>query len=654
MFSIEVKDQPLNWIAAIFDDVAAGEAYKSKLTAAGHENVELIAISVPNYPVYAIERTTKDDAGNDQNYFEYASEEGYLQLIREQKLQQVEDDWEVYFNAYIFEEAYFQDTLESSQMGAINHVHVDNYFLKRENAEESLSTSTISRFAAGWNLDGLDKLFDKYMAEGSPEKKEELAVAGYMSLFASMHYDFICGKLGDYGMDLILPMADKVSLLLGKKVWEMYSSVYMILLEDAIENHPDLVDKYFMEAENAINENMNADPDERQDGFDHLAKIYDSIAEYRHFSAGHWQKALAFIKESIAIAPAEGNWYFYLSLLYVPYDVRRTNRISDVREAEPGALYKQWERLRESELEQFKRLASSYVAETPAVFLKIALAFHRLREHLEWLKADMAIFPEADYLFWLNEAKEIKDHSTTRMELTEAAHFLHREGTRLSNIAIIEAAIFHYQWLIERVEAPAFEVHHLASALEDIAAIHLQNQELAKADEFLDKATTFYEEHLELVKSNPSVLMHYTEFLARSYHHQGNNKKPSLAYLNELVIRTEEEGEGMYSGPGLLRLRLALLENNEDEAVFHLTRLLLLHELCIDEEVKKLQQQLQNLPFTRLKSFIDETLSFMKVVEEGYYLDHTIKWETLKKMGFQEVKAAWEERKEVIRSREKI
>ena len=53
--------------------------------------------------MYAIERTKKDDAGNDQNYFEYASEEGYLQLIREQKLQQGEDDWDVYFNSYIFE-----------------------------------------------------------------------------------------------------------------------------------------------------------------------------------------------------------------------------------------------------------------------------------------------------------------------------------------------------------------------------------------------------------------------------------------------------------------------------------------------------------------------------------------------------------------------
>src|SRR5690606_2026517 len=110
----------------------------SKLKAAGHENLVLKEISVPHYPVYAIERTKKDDAGNDQNYFEYASEEGYLQLIREQKLQQGEDDWEVYFNAYIFEETYFQDTLENSQMGALNHVHVDNYFLKRENAEESL------------------------------------------------------------------------------------------------------------------------------------------------------------------------------------------------------------------------------------------------------------------------------------------------------------------------------------------------------------------------------------------------------------------------------------------------------------------------------------------------------------------------------------
>src|SRR5690606_726876 len=152
------------------------------------------------------------------------------------------------------------------------------------------------------------------------------------------------------------------------------------------------------------------------------------------------------------------------------------------------------------------------------------------------------------------------------------AHFLYKEGKRLSNITIIEAAIYHYQWLIERVEAPAFEVFYTASALENIAAIYLQNQEAAKADEFLNKAIAFYEEHLALVKSNPSVLMHYTEFLERCYHHQGNIQKPPLAHLHELAAQTEEEGEGMYSSPTMLRIRLALLESNEGDAVFHLTR----------------------------------------------------------------------------------
>src|SRR5690606_27597326 len=131
------------------------------------------------------------------------------------------------------------------------------------------------------------------------------------------------------------------------------------------------------------------------------------------------------------------------------------------------------------------------------------------------------------------------------------------------------------------------------------------------ANTYLTKAVLLYDQFIDKVHSNRSVLMHYTKFLERCYLYPGNIKKPGLEKIKSLAKQTEEEGEGMYSAPTLLLTRLALYENNEKEAIFHVTRLLLLHELCVDDKLRELQQSSIVGPFSQLQEFLKEILTFM-------------------------------------------
>ena len=645
MFSIEVHDTPLNWVAAIFVDEATGKEFANKVKSVGHKVVEIKEIPLDKYPVYVLERIRKDKEGREVNCFEYASEETYVQQVRELKQNQGTHNWQVYFTAYILEEDYIQYPLESSLMGALDHTHVDNHFLNSENFDKGLECKKITRLASCWNIDALDKYFEIYMKEGSKAQKEELAVEGYISLFCTMDYDFACGKLTRKGIELLLPVADKASALMGKKLWDMYSRAYMILLQDAIENCHEKVSEYFQKAEKSIQENIQTAPDEQQQGYYHLANIYDKMTEYNHFSMEYWTKAIESVQQSLTIAPEEGNWYCYLSLLYVPYRLRKGRRTAGVSDGEAKRRYDQWKTARKAALGQFKVWCFSLLENNFALLLKIALAYNRLKEQLDWLGADRSLFPEEDYLFWLNEAQKVEGHKTTSMDLIEEAHFLHKEGKRLGRIDLIAAAIRHFERLIEKVDATAFEVYYKASALEDIAQIHLDNDDKEKAVEYMDTATAFYGNHLGLVKSNPSVFMHYVAYLERCYLFEGDVVKPSLKSLNNLATQTEEEGRGMYSAPTMMLIRLKLLEHDEEEVVFHLCKLLLLHELCIEDEIRELKSQLVPVSFTQLQHFLDDTLKFMKEVSEGYYLDPAIKWNELKRLGREKVKEAWEARK---------
>ena len=530
-------------------------------------------------------------------------------------------------------------------------------FQNNEDPEKEVETEQIAELASNWDLDGLENLYEKYVENGSPEEKNALAVDGFLSLFFVMDYDFACGKLTEEGIALLLPIVEKVSSLMEEKPWDIYSRVYIILLEDAIKNHPHKVTAYFEEAQTALTEYIKQSPEDAQDGYEQLAYIYDLMTEYHYFNRFYWEKAIEYVQKSIITDPskADDSGYFkYLKLLYLSYEHR--SKGDDKRKASEDVevLLSQWETLRVGELEKFNQIIFSLKNEHPTVALDMTSAFHRLKEYAEWLKIDMRFFPEEDYLFWLDEAQQIDGHSTTRMTLTALAHLFKREGNRLERIDLLEAAIRHYRRLIEKVEDPAFEVYYEASTLEEIAEIHLRNKDLKRAEEYYDQATAVYDKHMALIDGNPSVLMHYTEYLERCYNFSGDIQKPTLDRLKELALLTEEQGEGMYSSPTMLRIRLALLEQDEEEAIFHFGRLFLLHELCVEDVVKRFKHHASTLPFKKLNAFLDDNLLFMEEVTKGYYLDHTIRWDAVKQLTPHEVAEAWEVKKHEIRNRKPL
>ncbi|GAA0892852.1 hypothetical protein GCM10009122_25310 [Fulvivirga kasyanovii] len=624
------------------------------LKEAGLANLTLKTVPLEGFPVYAVETHKIDDAGSEHNHFEYVDEQGYVQMIQMQKQHRVEDNFHVYFTAYYFEEEYFQQEPGHHHMDYLDHAQVDNYFLNDEDVEKGLAHSRISRLAGRWDLDGLDKLFTRYMASGSPAEKEELAYHGYLSVFAQMDYDFACGKLTDAGISLLIPIAEKISMLVGKEQWDVYSRAYMMLLEDAIEKHEDKVEHYFNEAERAVQANMLDSLEDQQESYKQLAQINDMLAEYYYFDDKHWHRALEFINTSIALDPAEGDWFTYLQLIYIPYDVRKNKRMEGLTEPEIKERYKKWHELRDNEIIKFRALGISQNDSRHAVALNIALAYKRLREYVEWYALADSLFPEHDYQYWLNEAVNWKKQKTTRMQLTEAGHFFHAEGNRYKRIDLLETAVAHFQRLIEQVVDAPFEVYYKASALEDISDIYFSKNNHNEGVNYRNQATQCYRDHISLVEGNPSVFMHYTEYLERCYIHPADIIKPAMAELEALAAISEDQGEGMYSSPVMLRIRLALLQEDEGEALYHIVKSLILFELSMEDHIKELVQMPQIRGFKKLYALLNDTLAFFDEIREGYYLDTKIKWAQLREMTPQEVFEAWEERKEALRNREKI
>lgn len=651
MHIIEVKSENLCWVAAVYFHENAGKDYLNLLKQAGHSHIEIKKLSVNDFPVYAIERTHSDEMG-EINYFEYMDEAGYFSLIGQQKQNKYHtDNFGLYFTAYYFNEDYFQHPYDKSFMGTVNHVYVDNYYLESEDAEKSLGETYIKRLVKNLNLDELDNIFDTYIKKGSTEQKKELGDAYYDS-FCDMSYDFACGKLTDYGISLLLPVLDKASLLLKEDLLEAYVSAHMTLLEDAIEKHPDKVNEYFQSAVNILEQFMKESPENEQEGKRNLGLVHEMMTEYHHFNLDFWSKSITYIKESIQIKPIEGDWFSYLKLLYVPYEIRRTQKIDSNTAVDE--LYRQWDEYRIKEIGVFKPFVKTMIDTDSNSSLPLALAYKRLKEYLVWLKDDLASFPENDYGYWINEAKQWQGQNTTRIDLTEAAFFFKAEGIRLDKIDLLETATRLFQKLIDKLEDTAFEVNYLAETWEAISNIHLKNKKYVLADKYLNKTVLLYDQFTNKVYSNPSVLMHYTKFLERCYLYPGNIVKPTLEKIKSLAQQTEEEGEGMYSEPTMLRIRLALYENKEKEAVFHVTRMLLQHELCIEDALRSLQQNPIVTPFPHLQEFLKDTLIFMKEIEENYYLDTKIKWDQLKVMDQDEIASSWEKRKIELKNREKL
>jgi hypothetical protein len=89
----------------------------------------------------------------------------------------------------------------------------------------------------------------------------------------------------------------------------------------------------------------------------------------------------------------------------------------------------------------------------------------------------------------------------------------------------------------------------------------------------------------------------------------------------------------------------------ERKAVRELSKMLLLHELCVNEGILEFYKTLDRTAFPYVEKFLKSTMMFMSEVKEGYVFDPKIKISELEEMSEEQIIDAWILRKAEIRKR---
>lgn len=659
MYIIEIETAPQSWVAAVYKNKEDGEAYLESFPEKLRWQATIKKIDI-DFPLFIIETIE-----NKQNQFEYLDHEGLVNRIRNQKKSTTEDDDHVYFNFYELNEDYFQEDVEKDQMGALQHTHVDNSYLNEEEISRSQYFDSIRELEYNYDIDRLDELYKQFMENNAAEyEKEELATHGYMNLFWQMNYDFACGKLTDGACDYLLHLVEQAERLTGKRYWEPTAEAHLIILENACNKNDENIKVYLDNAIKALNLYWKELPQSTQEVYQKLALAYNFVAQaYPEKGEAYLTEAIDLLKRSIEIAPEKGDWAFYLRLLYLPvlltekimYSIEEGKTIDSVSEM-TGDITNRYvnKKISPSQL-QAQRILNEFMQKQESVSAKMpylyALAFYNLSRHLEWFKLSQSLFPESPYIYWLEKSLLWYPETINRIDLSEACQMWGIEGVRLKRVDLLEKAIAMYERVLDKIDDNAFEIYYIAKLWQQISEIYHEKKQYDLADTAMSNALKTYQDNLDTIKNKPSTYLHYAEFLYELHKYEGNVAKPTTETLKQILIEVEEEAQGHYSRPVLMRMHTALIESDEHEAIYHLTKSLILHELCIENEIVQLKEQYENSPWQSLKLFLEETLSFMNEVHENYYLDTEVKWDTLKVMSREEVQVYWQQRKEQIRSR---
>src|SRR5690606_13185729 len=155
---------------------------------------------------------------------------------------------------------------------------------------------------------------------------------------------------------------------------------------------------------------------------------------------------------------------------------------------------------------------------------------------------------------------------------------------------LLEKAIAMYERVLDKIDDNAFEIYYIAKLWQQISEIYHEKKQYDLADTAMSNALKTYQDNLDTIKNKPSTYLHYAEFLYELHKYEGNVAKPTTETLKQILIEVEEEAQGHYSRPVLMRMHTALIESDEHEAIYHLTKSLILHELCIENEIVQLKE----------------------------------------------------------------
>ncbi|WP_409344808.1 hypothetical protein [Paenibacillus sp. MBLB4367] len=119
MFIIEAYNGKRTWISGILLDEGAAKEYFNLIPEDLRNFQTTISISTLSYPFYIIEERKTF------RYLNRADVEGLFDSIS-----RLDDDDHVYFNLYFITQDYRHSDPGVDYMGILNHMHIDNRFLK--------------------------------------------------------------------------------------------------------------------------------------------------------------------------------------------------------------------------------------------------------------------------------------------------------------------------------------------------------------------------------------------------------------------------------------------------------------------------------------------------------------------------------------------
>lgn len=633
MYKIEINRENDKWLAALCQDKKNADAFFETLADKTQEFATCSEVSRNTFPVIVIENCSYENQA--KPYFEYVGFEELQARLNTLRTQKVDDEEHIYFKYYYIAEDFFQSLPDENYMRFMQHTSVTNLVL-----DETVSAfqEEVKKRASQYDIEGLDELFEQTKTLYTSEKeKKYLAEYGYDSLFWDMNYDHACSKLTDEGIYSLVPMIEKMEILLEEKKWQHRSFANHILLEKACENEPENAISILKDTTEAFAQYLISHPEEKLEIHRLLAQAYRMVLKIDPENALlYWQYALSEMQEAIAFSPEKASWSSLLELLYTPFFGNK-----NILEAQAQAKLDFEEKI--VELEARLGVAISY---------PLALAYQELEEYLEWRKIEN-VFPEKEFLRWAEKSLTYDLQKTTRLDLHQCAEFFHRFGINYNRIDFLEKTIQLYERVLKATSDCAFEVYYVAKIWKEINEIHLANQQNELAEKAISNAIAMYKNHYEMIKTNPSVHLHYAEFLEYCYHYKGNIEKPSLSELKTIAEEIELESKGFLSYPYVLLARIALFEKNEAQAICELTKSLILHELCGDSTFQDLKKELEHTDFEAVKTFLIETESFMEAISDGYYYNPEMEWETLITKTPDEIIAYWEKRKLELKNRPK-
>jgi len=473
----------------------------------------------------------------------------------------------------------------------------------------------LSALIEGYDLVGLIALSQEVPESDADVWHHEIMESGFMTLYSYLLYDQMCGKLGEGGLDLLADAVAATETFHGSPLREMRAEVLSHRFDEVKDTNAEQAKEFALQAIHELSQEIPV----YHSALKFRARLYDQLAQFDAANAlRYWQAAIEDLK-------AAGE--FNLWILYHAWE----QSIPGMPEAQQLAR------------DEFHHRVNLAMATNTDMIWEL------LEEGIRMLEREPLPDLEKWVSVWLQSALAWPHIDAQPALLRKAGMILHKQGNARSRSDCFAKAIECFERFILKEPAHAMEVYYMANVWEDWAL--LNEKQGRSGTQYLAAARDVYRKHEDIVRLNFSSLLHYAEFLERLYFNDKIAERPAIKAILVLAVEAEELGKGYYSGPGMIQTRLAIDRGDAETAIYHLCRLLLLFELCIDRQIKNMHHSLASKAPAAVVVFLDEVLTFMDDVNEGYYYNPTLSLAALNGLNQTETVSAWQQRMKEIRNR---